>query len=172
MRKVLKKAFFKRPTLVVAEELLGKYLVRKRGKKETAYKIVETEAYDGFKDKASHAHKGMTGRNEVMFGEAGTIYIYFTYGMHHMLNIVTGAKGYPAAVLIRAVEDVSGPGRLTKKLSIDKRLNKKKAGKVSGLWFEDRGEKISKNDIKKTPRIGVRYAGEWENMPYRFILKQ
>lgn len=171
MRKVLTQQFFNRPTLSVAEELLGKYLVRKEKGKETAYKVIEVEAYDGFLDKASHAHRGKTGRNEVMFGKAGTIYIYLTYGMHYMLNIVTGKKEYPAAVLLRGLESISGPGRLTKKLHIDKRMNKKPANKETGLWFEDRGEKINRKDIKKTPRIGVHYAGVWSKKPYRFVLK-
>ena len=95
----------------MAENLLGKYLVRKIGNKEIALKINEIEAYDGFEDKASHAHKGKTERNKVMFGEAGNWYIYLVYGMHNMLNIVTGKKDYPAAILIRGAGDISGPGQ-------------------------------------------------------------
>ena len=169
-RKILTRAFFNRPTLKVAEELIGKFLVRKIGRKEVASMIVETEAYDGPLDLACQARSGKTKRNFPMFEEAGTIYVYFTYGMHWMLNLVTGEKEYPAAVLIRGLADVSGPGRLTKKLKIDKRLNTKKLGKKSGLWVEDRGVKIKKFDIQKTPRIGVSYAGEWVKKPYRFIL--
>ena len=169
-RKILTRAFFNRPTLKVAEELIGKFLVRKIGRKEVASMIVETEAYDGPLDLACQARSGKTKRNFPMFEEAGTIYVYFTYGMHWMLNLVTGEKEYPAAVLIRGLADVSGPGRLTKKLKIDKRLNNKKLGKKSGLWVEDRGVKIKKFDIQKTPRIGVSYAGEWVKKPYRFIL--
>jgi len=169
-RKILTRAFFNRPTLKVAEELIGKFLVRKIGRKEVASMIVETEAYDGPLDLACQARSGKTKRNFPMFEEAGTIYVYFTYGMHWMLNLVTGEKEYPAAVLIRGLADVSGPGRLTKKLKIDKRLNTKKLGKKSGLWVEDRGVKIKKSDIQKTPRIGVSYAGELAKKPYRFIL--
>ena len=172
MRTVLEQKFFKRPTLLVAEELLGKFLVRKAGKKQVAVMITEVEAYDGLKDKASHAHKGQTDRNTIMFGEAGYWYVYLVYGMHHMLNIVTGDKEYPAAVLIRGVKNVSGPGGVTKFLSINMRFNKKKAERKSGLWIENRGVKVYKKDIKKTPRIGVEYAGPvWSKKLYRFVLE-
>lgn len=171
MRKILKQSFFKRPTLKVAEELIGKFLVRNIRGKEYTHMITETEAYDGFEDKASHAHHGKTKRNEVMFREAGYIYIYFTYGMHYMLNVITGEEDYPAAVLIRAVDKISGPGRLTKKLSITKTLNNKLLEKDSRLWIEDRGVKISKTQIKRTPRIGINSAHEWKDKLYRFVLK-
>jgi len=176
MRTILQKSFFERPTVVVAKELLGKYLVRKRGSKKIACMIVETEAYDGFKDKASHAHRGKTARNEVMFGHAGHWYVYFTYGMHFMLNVVTGKREYPAAVLIRGVlcngKIMDGPAKLTKFLKIDKILNTLPAVKKSGLWIENRGVKVKSSEIKRTPRIGVHYAGEWTKKPYRFVLKQ
>lgn len=196
--KILKASFFNRPTVLVAKELLGKFLVRKHGKRIYALMITETEAYDGFKDRASHAHRGKTKRNYPMFGEAGRWYVYFTYGMHWMLNIVTGKKDYPAAVLIRAaalvkisknkfeiIRAINGPARLTKFLHIDKRLSDKRADKKTGLWIEDRGVKIGvkpfegfgkltagKLRIKKGPRIGIRYAGKtWGNKKYRFYLK-
>lgn len=169
MKKVLRKNFFEQPTLGVAENLLGKYLVRDG----VAYMITETEAYDGFEDKASHASRGETPRNRVMYGEAGVWYVYFVYGMHHMLNIVTGAKGYPAAVLIRGVEEISGPARLTKALGVDRKMNEQKAERKSGLWIEDRGIIVPKNRIERTPRIGVAYAGEeWVGKPWRFMLKK
>lgn len=168
MRKVLSQKFFNRPTLKVAKELLGKYLVREINGKEIALQITEVEAYDGFEDKASHASRGKTLRNEVMFGPAGYFYVYFIYGVHWMLNVVTGEKDYPAAVLLREAGDISGPARLTKFLKIDKKLNGQKAGRQSGLWFEDRG--ISPNKVTRTPRIGVHYAGPvWSNRKYRFI---
>jgi len=171
MRKVLDRKFFERPTVIVAQELLGKFLVRKyRGKLTTAI-ITEVEAYDGLKDKASHASRGLTARNKVMFGEAGRWYIYFTYGMHWMLNIVTGTKGYPAAVLIRGIERVSGPAKITKKLKIGRSFNDKPASKKNSLWIEDKGVKISHSRIKKTKRVGVEYAGRyWANRKYRFFL--
>jgi DNA-3-methyladenine glycosylase len=174
---------------VAAKDLLGKYLVRRVGGKTKAYRIVETEAYLGPEDKASHARHGLTKRNAPMHGPGGHWYVYFTYGMHYMLNIVTGPAGKPSAVLIRAVEPpqqdysiilqnyrikngrIDGPGRVTKALKIDKRLNGKPATKASGLWIEDRGEKVNPRKIKKTARIGVAYAGEWAKKPLRFILE-
>lgn len=134
--------------------------------------ITETEAYDGPDDKASHAHRGKTARNEVMFREAGFWYVYLVYGMHHMLNIVTGKKEYPAAVLIRGAGEYDGPGKLAKALRINRQQNGKKAGRLGGLWIEDRGVSISKRRIQKTPRIGVAYAEEWAKKPYRFVLKK
>lgn len=130
--------------------------------------IMETEAYIGPEDKASHAHKGKTLRNVPMFGPAGRWYIYFTYGIYWMLNIVTGPGGYPAAVLIRGVKNINGPGRVTKFLKIDKRFNAKKADKKAGLWFEDRKIKIKPLQIKCLPRVGVDYAGKWAKKPLRF----
>ena len=172
MKKILSKSFFNRPTLIVAEELIGKFLIQKQGKNQTAYMIMEVEAYDGFDDRASHAYRGKTVRNEIMFGEAGNWYVYFIYGMYNVLNIVTGEKEYPAAILIRGIEGIQGPGKLTKFLHIDKKLNKKKASPKSGLWVEDKGVVINKKKIKKTPRIGVIYAGPiWSKKKYRFVLE-
>lgn len=172
MRKVLTKNFFKRDTLEVAQDMLGKFLVCKMRGKKVASMITEVEAYDGYKDKASHASCGRTERNEPMFGEAGRWYVYLTYGMHNMLNIVTGEKDYPAAVLIRATDEIIGPGRLTKHMKITRSFNCKKAIHIECLWIEDRGVKIPKKQIKKTPRIGVDYAGPvWSRRKYRFVLK-
>ncbi|MDO8556840.1 MAG: DNA-3-methyladenine glycosylase [Candidatus Jorgensenbacteria bacterium] len=184
MRKVLGEQFFNRPTLTVAKELLGKYIVRKVNGREICGMITETEAYDGFHDKASHASRGETERNKIMFGPAGYWYIYFTYGMHWILNIVTREKGYPAAVLIRGTDIVSGPARLTKYFKIDKKLNGVEASpfggfskltvnklRVNGLWVEDRGVKISQSHIKRAPRIGVSYASDWAKKRYRFYIK-
>lgn len=173
MKKILTKSFFERPTCIVAEELLGKFLVMKKSQKEITLMITEVEAYDGVKDKASHAHRGKTDRNSIMFSEAGYWYVYLVYGMHHMLNIVTGDKDYPAAVLIRGIEGISGPGRVTKHLGISQHHNKKKAELDSGLWIEDRGVKVNKKNIKKTPRVGVEYAGPvWSKKLYRFVLEK
>lgn len=172
MKKVLGSTFFARPTVQVARSLLGKFLVRKIGKREIALMITETEAYDGFKDKASHAHRGMTERNKIMFGPAGDWYVYLTYGMHWMLNVVTEKKNYPAAVLLRGVKGINGPARLTKFLRIGKKLNKKKAGRASGLWIEDRNIKIPNSRITRGPRVGIAYAGRvWEKKPYRFLIE-
>jgi len=167
--RILEQKFFNRPTLVVARELLGKYLVRAYRGKVTARMITEVEAYDGLKDKGSHASRGMTKRNAVMFGEAGYWYVYFTYGMHWLVNIVTGPKDHPAAVLLRGMEGVAGPARLTKFLRIDGALTGKKADKSSGLWIEDRGIKIPLSKIKKGPRVGIDYAGHyWAAKKWRF----
>ncbi len=172
MRKILNKSFFDRNSLLVAEDLLGKYLVRKINGKKIALLINEVEAYDGFLDKASHAHKGKTERTKTMFGSSGIFYIYLVYGMYNMLNIVTDKKDYPAAVLIRGAGDINGPGKLTKFLEIDRNFNEKKALPKSDLWFEDREVAITKKDIKKIPRIGVDYAGlKWSQKPYRFLIK-
>jgi len=159
--------------LKVAKELLGKYLVRKIGNKIIREKITETEAYVGPHDLACKSSRGKTEGNKIMYEEAGTIYVYFTYGMHWMLNIVTEEKDFPSAVLIRGTEVTSGPARLTKALSIDKKLNGLKLGEKSGLWIEENLKtKNSKLKISKTPRIGIDSSGPiWANKPYRFILE-
>lgn len=166
---ILTDSFFNRKTLKVARELIGKYLVRELDGKIIRQKITETEAYIGPHDLACHSSRGKTERNKIMFCKAGTIYAYFTYGMHWMLNIVTEAEDFPAAVLIRGTENISGPARLTKALQIDKKLNGKKLGKKSGLWIED-GESVPSRLIVRTPRIGISYAGDWVDKPYRFVL--
>jgi len=174
MSKVLSQKFFNRNALKVAKELIGKYLVVKIKNKEKAYMITEVEAYDGTEDKACHVYKGKTERNKVMFDSPGHWYVYFIYGMYWMLNIVTGPGEYPSAVLIRKVENLNGPGKLTRDLKIDGRVNSKPADKKTGLWIEDRGEikQIVNGEwqIIQAPRVGVQYAEEWANKPYRFIL--
>ena len=169
--KILKPEFFERSSVLVARDLLGKYLMRKVNGKLETYKIIETEAYEGLDDKASHASRGQTIRNTPMFGPPGMIYVYFTYGMHYMLNLVCGKKGHPSAVLIRGVKDCVGPARLTKKFGIDKTLNGKMLGKKTGLWIESRDTSNEIRKILKTPRIGVEYAGLWAKKLYRFVLQ-
>lgn len=181
MRKTLSANFFDQSTPTTARELIGKYIVRKWRDKEIALMIIEVEAYDGPLDRASHASRGRTPRTKIMFGPAGRFYIYFTYGMHWLVNVVTGAENYPAAVLIRAGKyydpqkkewlTVHGPARLTKFLKINGSKNGKIAGKKIGLWFEDRGAPIRKQNIVAGKRIGVDYAGPvWKNKLYRFNL--
>ncbi|MEY4747574.1 MAG: hypothetical protein RLZZ416_623 [Candidatus Parcubacteria bacterium] len=178
MRKKLGPAFFDRPTLTVARDLLGKYLVRQIGKQAFGFKIAETEAYFGFQDKGSHAHRKQTPRNTPMFGPPGTIYVYFTYGMHWMLNLVCERKDFPAAVLIRGLESVhtdvklDGPAKVTKHLGIDKSLSGMKLGRKAGLWVEDRGERVTRRAIVRTPRIGIPGRGTWTDKPWRFVLKE
>ena len=161
--------FLDRPTLVVAEELLGQYLCRELDGEVRRYTITEVEAYDGTEDKACHAHKGRTPRNSIMFGPAGHWYVYLCYGMHWLLNVVTGPENYPAAVLFRGMEEVSGPGRLTKHLGIDKKQDREPCTVETGLWLESSGQTVSKTEIVRTPRIGIGYAGEWVDVPYRLI---
>lgn len=171
---ILEQGFFDRPTLRVARDLIGKYLVRQRGLERLAGRIVEVEAYIGPEDLACHASKGRTARTDVMFGPAGRAYVYLIYGMYHCLNVVTEDVEVPAAVLLRAVEVegrlIDGPGRLTRSFSIDRSLNRWDLTKGEGLWFEDRARPVRRTSIKAYPRIGVDYAGTWARKPWRFRL--
>jgi DNA-3-methyladenine glycosylase len=170
--KPLPQSFFDRPALRVASDLVGCTLVRRYRGKTVQLVITETEAYDGWNDRASHASHGKTERNSIMFESAGHIYVYFTYGMHWMLNIVTGKKDYPAAVLIRGAGEINGPARLTKRLKITGTSNGKRLGRASGLWIEGPMRRIGPNLIKRTPRVGVAYAGPtWAKKKWRFVLK-
>ncbi|MFH0890974.1 MAG: DNA-3-methyladenine glycosylase [Candidatus Liptonbacteria bacterium] len=168
---ILDRNFFNRPTEAVARELLGKYLVRRIGDRVIAAMITETEAYDGFKDKGSHAYRGKTKRNQLMFGPAGNWYVYFTYGRHWMLNIVTREKDYPGAVLIRGVAGVSGPGRVAKFFQIDGGISGLRASPALRLWLENRGMRVPPGRIKRSARIGIDYAGPyWSKRKWRFLL--
>lgn len=171
--------FFDRPTTEVAQDLLGKFMIRKYNDHPWPLMITEVEAYDGPDDKASHAYKGRTQRTEPMFTHAGVFYIYKVYGMHWMLNIVTGAKDYPAAILIRGalimlptgeIEHIDGPAKLTKFLNIGSELNGLEASVQNDLWFEDRNIAIPSEHIIKKKRIGVDYAAEWKDVPYNFSI--
>ena len=170
--KRLDRKFFNRNTVLVAQELLGKFLVRKVGNKIVKAKITETEAYCGTKDLACHASKGLTERTKVMFGPAGYPYIYMIYGMYHCLNIVTEKEGNPSAVLIRSLdcENCDGPGKLCRELKIDRKLNAVDLVKSNSLWIEENKTKTSKSQIKKGKRIGVDYAGKWKDKLWRFYL--
>jgi DNA-3-methyladenine glycosylase len=170
-RTILGRDFFDRPPLRVARDLIGKFLVRRRDGESVALMLTETEAYDGFRDKASHAYRGRTLRNGAMFGPPATIYVYFTYGMHFMLNLVCREEGRAAAVLIRGAGDIVGPARLTKALGIDRTLNNRSLGVATGLWVEDRGARLPARSITRTPRIGIPYAGEDIEKPWRFVVK-
>lgn len=176
--KYLDEKFFLQKTLRAAEDLVGCYIVRKIGKKKIKLLITETEAYIGPHDLACHSSKGRTKRTEIMFGEPGTIYVYMIYGIHFMLNIVTEKKDYPAAILVRGAGEYTGPGKLSKVLEINMKLNGKKAVPQNGIWFEPhedviegKKEKSKKIRIKKAKRIGVEYAGPiWAEKKYRFVL--
>ena len=169
MHRVLPPAFFQRPAAKVARDLLGKHLVRMRGAMETTSIVIETEAYEGTHDLASHSSRGRTPRTEVMFGPAGRFYVYRVYGLHWMLNIVTGEVGDAAAVLIPAWG--SGPGRVAASLGIDGSFNGCEAAPVMGLWFEEPERPPRKSRISRTARIGVDYAGAiWAAKKLRFVL--
>lgn len=171
MARILGPKFFNRDSSKVAREILGKVLVRNYKGKLLESMIVEVEVYDGLSDKGSHAHRGQTPRNSPMFGPPGAWYVYFTYGVHWMLNIVTREKGYPAAILIRDIAHVKGPGRLTKYMKIDGKLNGLPAKKSSELWLEDRGINFPDEAIKKGPRIGISYAGPlWAKKKLRLFV--
>ena len=183
-------SFYRRTNVVkIARELLGKVLFTNVNGIITAGMIVETEAYS-WKEKGCHAYGAKkTNRNAVMFERGGHTYVYLCYGMHHLFNIVTNETNIPEAVLIRAVQPVhgidemmmrrgnlknefhltSGPGKLTKALGIDRKLN----GKFlmgNEVWVEDAGNRVSSRDIVKSPRIGIDYAGEDAQLPWRFTL--
>lgn len=175
--KILPNSFFNRETTGVARELIGKSVVCRCGRATRELIITETESYDGPRDKASHAAKGKTPRNAVMFGPAGRWYFYFIYGNHWMMNITTREKNYPAAILIRAGitpegKIVSGPGRLTAYLGIGKKIaqraNGRNSGSHIGIWIADSGRAPRRGRIKKSPRIGVAYAGAAARWPRRF----
>lgn len=163
----LTRSFYTRPTLDVAKELLGKYLVFN----SIAGKIIEVEAYIGQNDKACHGSHGKTKRNEIMFGPGGFSYIYFVYGMHHMFNIVTEKEGFPAAVLIRAIDipNCDGPGKLTRSMGISLKENGLDLT-GSKLYIEDR--QIIPSKIIKTTRVGIDYAGQDAKKLWRFIIKK
>ncbi len=163
-KKILKQDFFNRNTKKVAKDLIGKWLV----KDEKALIITEVEIYAGKNDLASHASCGKTKRTRPMFGKAGIWYIYLIYGMYYMLNIVTREKGFPAAILIRGSYRISGPGKITNHLGVDKSFNNKPAKKSTGLWLEDRGIKVAFKKIKALKRIGVDYAKDWKDKLFRF----
>jgi DNA-3-methyladenine glycosylase len=168
----LPREFYARDTRVVARELLGKVLVAG----ERRARIVETEAYHGIDDAASHGHGGPTPRSAIMYGPAGFAYVYLIYGVWNCLNIVTGDAGFPAAVLIRAAHvegdpdprAAAGPGKLCRALAIDRTWNGEDVVAGTRLHVVDEGPAIG--PIRTGPRIGVDYAGDWAARPWRFWL--
>jgi DNA-3-methyladenine glycosylase len=171
---ILLRRFYARPTLEVARALIGCRLVHETSEGIKIGRIVETEAYVGPEDRASHASRGRTPRTEVMFGPPGHAYVYLIYGMYCCLNFVTEAQGYPAAVLIRAVEpegeisreNASGPGRLCRVFGIDRRLDR--VDVTLPPLFVMRGPRGRPN-VATSRRIGVDYAREWSKRPWRFF---
>ena len=187
-RQILSSDFYNRPVLDVAHDLLGMRLVRILENTRTAGIIVDTEAYDGENDLACHAHVGKTRRNETMFGPPGYAYVYFTYGMHWLLNCVTGQEGYPAAVLIRSVfptENIeaiarrrnpakekdwcNGPAKLTRAFCIDKQLNGVNLCSKKSLIIIEQAEPIPENFVHTSPRVGISSVPEpWCSKPWRY----
>lgn len=157
-------------SVYLAQDLLGKTLVRRfEDGREIRSKIIETEAYFGSDDLASHASKGRTPRTELMFGEGGSIYVYLIYGKYWLLNFVTGKAGQPEAVLIRGLSTVNGPGRIGNLLELDKSFYGEDLATSDRLWIEN---SELEGVVTTGPRVGVDYAGEiWKNMPWRFMLK-
>jgi len=175
MRRIVKaKMLRRRNTVALARWLLGKMLVRVLPDGEKIARLItEVEAYDGPSDRASHAHagRGRTARNAVMFEPGGVWYVYLCYGVHEMLNLVTGPRGHPAAILIRGVAGLKGPGMVTRALGIGRGLNGAPAAPASGLWIEDHGVRVPRRLIRATPRIGIAYAGPvWAAKKWRFVL--
>lgn len=164
----IQKSFYIRDVLDVAPDLLGKKLCVRAENKIYSYIISEVEAYRGEEDEACHASKGRTPRTEVMYRIGGVIYVYLIYGMHWMFNIVTAGLDVPQAVLIRGLEEISGPGRLTKKLNIDRTFNGESLLNSERIWLEN-GSNPDK--IFTSPRIGIDYAGEpWTSKNWRFFI--
>lgn len=186
---ILPREFYIRPVQLVARDLLGKNLIRMVGEQRVGGIILEAEAYDGEQDLACHARVGKTERNKVMYCLGGHAYVYFTYGMHWMLNCVTGDVGYPSAVLIRAIAPTDGldfisakcpkvkekqlcdgPAKLTKALAITGELNGSDLCNPDSVLFIEAGKVISDNHIQITPRVGIQSTPEpWLSKPWRFI---
>lgn len=167
---ILNKNFFDRDVLDVAPDLVGKRLVTNIDGQMRSLIITETEAYRGEEDTACHASKGRTKRTEILYRDSGTIYIYLCYGMHWLLNFVTGGKDNPQAVLVRACEGkFNGPAKLTKQLGITGALNGENIFDNPKIRIEDTGEK---HKIATDKRVGIDYATEkYRNIKWRFILK-
>ncbi|MBH06728.1 MAG: 3-methyladenine DNA glycosylase [Phycisphaeraceae bacterium] len=189
----LTRSFYRRDVVKVARELLGHLLVHVNGRQRVSGLIVETEAYLGIPDKAAHTCNGRrTARNESMWRDGGHTYVYFTYGMHHCVNVVAGVEDEPVAVLLRALEPVdgmqamyrrrpaakcdtdlcSGPAKLAKALQIDRQLDRIDLVKSKRVFIERiRATPLQSQQVATGPRIGIAHAAEWTHKPLRFWLK-
>ena len=164
---ILPLSYFYASAVDLAPDLIGKLLCRRTEQGVLRLRITETECYCGESDSACHAHRGKTPCNSVMYEEGGQAYVYLCYGIHHLLNLTAGREGSPEAVLIRGVENISGPGRVTRAISVDKTCNRLPLCEESGLWVEDDGVKLP---YEATPRIGIAYADEIDrNRLWRFV---
>jgi DNA-3-methyladenine glycosylase len=189
---ILQRQFYQRDTITVSKNLLGKILVHKSSQGPTSGRIVETEAYRGPEDQAAHSSGGRrTVRNEVMFGQKGHAYVFFIYGLYYCFNVTAGnVLGKPEAVLIRALEPVTGqdimakrrnikkvktvnltngPSKLCMAMGISKQQNKRDLT-VPPLYIKN-GLPVSREDVVETTRVGVDYAGKWKNKSWRFYIK-
>ena len=167
---ILERSYFTSPATLLAPDLIGKILCRKTENGVIRARITETECYFGEEDTACHAHKGKTERTKTMYEEGGITYVYLCYGMHFMLNIVTGPKDHPEAVLIRSVEGANGPGRTTKLMQITTKDNGLSLTEEKGIWIEDDGLKFDRIALS---RVGIDYASEEDrNRPWRYIIKE
>ena len=166
---MIDREFYRQDSVSLARALVGKILVRRLPDgTELRLRITETEAYTGVDDTACHAHKGKTQRTEVLWRDGGTIYVYLCYGMHNMMNIVSGSEGDAQAVLIRCCEGYPGPGRLTKALRITRSLNGEDMLSSSELWLEDDGMNVN---VTPDKRVGIDYAEDADrNALLRFKL--
>jgi len=174
----LTRASFNQPTLRVSRDLLGKFIVRRHRGRELAAMITEVEAYKGPKDRAAHTFGGRrTARVEPLYADGGTAYVYLVYGIHWLLNFSTAGAGNPEGVLIRGVLTadaakprlLSGPGRVTTYLRIDRRLDHVDATRSAVMWLEDRGIRVAARRIRTGARVGIDYAGEyWAARRWRF----
>ncbi len=175
----LVREFYARDTQLVARELIGKLVAVRRGRGVVRGRIVETEAYDGPDDRASHAHRGRTVRNAPMFGPPGHAYVYLIYGMWNCLNVVTREAGHPSAVLLRALDFAgladgldaragAGPGKLCAALAIDREQSGEDLVDGASIWIEDDGGVVPARRIARGPRINVDYAGPWARRPWRY----
>jgi DNA-3-methyladenine glycosylase len=160
--------YYIQDVLEVAPGLIGKRLMRRWPNGDiSAHYITETEAYRGFEDKACHASKGKTNRTKVMFENGGIVYMYLIYGLHWMFNIVTSSKDIPQAVLIRGIRDINGPGRLSKKLQLNKSFNGENLITSDRIWIEP---SPGKTRYTEHPRIGIDYAGSpWIEKAWRYV---
>ena len=152
----LTRDFYLRPAEEAAPALLGKLLCIEHNGMVLRRRIVETECYQGEEDTACHAHRGRTPRTSVLYEEGGLAYLYLCYGIHHLLNVVTGSEGHPQAVLIRGIEGAIGPGRVTKSMGITTALNREDLCTSRRLWLEDDGAPAPVFTV--APRVGIGYA--------------
>ncbi|MBO5163279.1 MAG: DNA-3-methyladenine glycosylase [Ruminococcus sp.] len=171
MTEILTEDFFHRDALEVAPDLVGKIIARRlEDGTVIRERIAETEVYRGEEDLGCHASKGRTKRTEILYGESGVIYVYLCYGMHWLMNVITGEKEQPQGVLFRSGEVKNGPAKLTKYLQIDGSFNGEKLFGNERVWIEDDG---TRPELITAPRVGIDYAGEyWKNVKWRYIAKK